>query len=795
MVDEVEIKNVGGRGVASEATLQVLIDAVRGRSGDQQSAARAEQRMRDLNNRALRENTGEQKSFSGTVKKTAGNLTDLSKELMLYNRRLGDFAGKLFGETSFITGLVRHGDRLVDQFRDLSSAGASFNNSIGDMITSSVNASMNLNDFLTMVQNNTQELARFGGTATLGAKMIGEFSRDVRLGIGQRFFEMGMTIESMNESMISYMTLETMRGRRSIRNDAETRASAANYIGELDQLAKLTGQQKDSLMSTQAALQTDAQVRNQLSRVERDRGAASMEQLRSIYTLQQTALPGFHDSLMDLSDGVAQSDMARVLQQNVKGLDSFMLRVSRGEVGMEEYTSYMATNVAPVMQKYTEGLDDATLQVMRGAGGFYSAMAEAADGSHEFTNFINMNSAAAKAEASRRGAITSYLGRFEQSLQSLRSFIMETFINSEFGKMLSGIMDDVAEDLTGTGTGAIPKMKDYITRSMGFLFGNDDRSGIVTKAFRWIADFIQSDEFQKAWTKLGEGVTAVGNYFGAMYEEWNSGKSLWEILVGEIGSFGSLISTSIKDLMGDEQLKADIVEAFTKVYDAISETLTEFWEGSRGQTLANKIGDYFEQIMLDIRNQLNSSWVTGLLVDNGNLREDNAASEQSAYSSGSMSIEEARAYEDRMRQRLERFEAAAAGDIGARVSTRMNGPQAEQAAQAVRDILNSNSYARGTSGFQNFGSGTPAMLHNTEAVVPRNTPAGEALSDFYKNQSSNSFSSGGGDQSEVVNKLSELNTNIVRLLRTTEQGVGYQERTAKGVRGMGTDIFKGAGAR
>jgi hypothetical protein len=790
MVDEVEIKNVGGpRGAASEATLQDLVAAVRRQSGDSSSAARSEQRLRDLNNRATRENTNEQGRLKKAVVGTTGTLKDLSKELLLYGDRLGDFASTLFGSNSVLTRLVQRGDKLVDQFRDLSSSGASFNNSIGDMISSSVSASMNLDDFLTMVQNNTQELARFGGTTTQGAKMIGEFSRDVRLGIGARFFEMGMTIESMNESMISYMTLETMRGRRSIRNDAQTRASAANYIGELDQLAKLTGQQKDALMSTQAALQTDAQVRNQLSRVEREQGAAQMENLRSIYTLQQTALPGFHDSLMDLSDGVAQSDMARVLQQNVVGLDRFMLRVSRGEVGMDEYTTYMANNVAPVMQKYTEGLDDATLQVMRGAGGFYSAMAEAADGSHEWTTLINMNTAAARAEADRRGAVTSYLGRFEQSLQALRSFIMETFINSEFGKMLSGIMDDVAEDLTGTGTGAVSIMKDYIVRSMGFLFGNNDRSGIVTKAFKWIADFIQSDEFQAGWTKLGEGIKAVGNYFGEMYEEWTSGTSLWDIFVGEIVSFGSLIAQSFRDLMGNDQLRSDVKEAFVDMFSFIGESFNAFWQGPVGLSIQTTIEGYF----LEIRDSI-LDWIQNLPFIGGQFETQAIQASQDNFMNNLEGRPETQSRSitghdiaNRIMELMMKQDAAL-GWFGRETdSSRMIGSQIES--------LQNYSYAKGTNGFENFGSGTPAMLHNTEAVVPRNTPAGEALSDFYKNQSSKSFSSGSGDQSEVVNKLSELNTNIVRLLRTTEQGVGYQEKTAKGVRGMGTDIFKGAGTR
>jgi len=638
-----------------------------------------------------------------------------------------------------------------------------------------------------MVQSNTQELARFGGTATNGAKMIGEFSRDVRLGIGQRFFEMGMTIESMNESMISYMSLETMRGRRSIRNDAQTRDAAANYINELDQLAKLTGQQRDALMETQAALQTDAQIRNQLARVQRAQGDAAMENLRSIYTLQQTAVPGFHDALLDLSDGVAQSDMARVLQQNVRGLDRFMLSVAQGNVTQEEYVSYMANNVEPVMRRYTEGLDDATLQVMRGAGGFYSAMAEAADGGHEWTRFANMNTQAGRAEQARRGAVTQYLARFEQSLQAVRSFIIDQFLRSDFAGDMAALFEDLQDGMTGA-NGIVPAMRNAITWAMDVLFSD---SGIVTRSFRWLSEFIRSDRFKGALTRLGEGFRAVGNYFSGMYDEWSSGTSLWDIFVGEIGSFGSLIAQSFRDLMDNEQLRTDIKDAFVGMFTHIGEAFNAFWQGPVGLSIQNTIEGYF----LEIRDHI-LSWIRDLPVIGGQFEvaaieasQDNFMSNlanRSPDQSRSMTGHEIATRISELMMQQE----SALGWFGRETdASRLIGRQ-------IQELQNysANSFATGTNGFQNFGSGTPAMLHNTEAVVPRHTPAGDALADFYQNQSSRSFS-GGGDQSEVVNKLNELNSNIVRLLRTTEVGVGYQQRTAKGVKGMGTDLFKGAGAR
>ena len=55
-------------------------------------------------------------------------------------------------------------------------------------------------------------------------------------------------------------------------------------------------------------------------------------------------------------------------------------------------------------------------------------------------------------------------------------------------------------------------------------------------------------------------------------------------------------------------------------------------------------------------------------------------------------------------------------------------------ANLQQDLAALPQYSEGTSGFANFGRGMPAMLHGIEAVVPRNTPAGEFLAaNFDKN--------------------------------------------------------------
>lgn len=789
-MDEVEIKNVGGRGVASEATLLLLIDAVRGTDGGDST----EERLRNLHNRALADSTREQRKHFKATTATIGAVGKFADKLLITGNRLGDFSNMLLGNGK-ITRFVNFVDKTVDQFRDLSSAGASFNNSLADMVRTSVDASMGLDEFVGMVKSNSEELARFGGSTTRGAKLIGEFSRDVRMGIGQRFFEMGMTMENVNEGLISFMTLETMRGRRNIRSDAATQAGAAEYIMQLDKLAKLTGKQRDALMESQAALQTDGQVRNQLARVEEQLGAAKAEELRAIYTLQDTALPGFHKSLMDLSDGVAQSDLGRALQNAVPGITQFMQRVGQGSVSQAEYVDYMANNVQPNLQRFARQMPDATLQVLRGMGGVQGAMAQMVDDTHELSSMINMNSAEAKAEQDRVDRVTGTLGKFEQALADLRSFIFSTFIDSAFATELGQIGTDLMDTFGSGAGGAFSTMRNTITDTMRYLFG---QTGIFTSGLRYVASYLKSDRFQGVLESVATTFGTVVKW-GKDFAENIGTDGLRSALLTELDSFGTMIAGAVTRLFENQELRDTISTAFISVSDYIIEKMTSIWEGDAVQGMLDSVQSFIENQIISVLDNLNSG-IIGLFISDRDLEDRQQRRQEDNFANGRMSDEAAAEFAAALIQERDRLQDT--NDNATRHQLRRSSERTER----IQDIDNLlPQLSNGTNGFENFGrSGTLAVLHNTEAVVPRNTEAGEMLAKFYENQKSTSSTSSGNqssafsasssdNQTGVIDKLNEVNSNIIRLLAATQQGVGVQERTRKSIRGLGSDMFKGAG--
>ena len=69
-----------------------------------------------------------------------------------------------------------------------------------------------------------------------------------------------------------------------------------------------------------------------------------------------------------------------------------------------------------------------------------------------------------------------------------------------------------------------------------------------------------------------------------------------------------------------------------------------------------------------------------------------------------------------------------------------------------------NQFRQGTGGFRNFGSGQPAMLHGTEAVVPLNSPEGRILQALYNSPADRVSGAAGGLGGNIV-----LNTPVTNV--------------------------------
>ena len=196
MAEETEIINVGGEGVASEATLQLLLRAMQNRGGgssDDESA-----KVQELYNKSQKDglkiidteadkrdkNTKEVKKGSSALKKFSKALSDaavsglfgvfssmknMSAELMFGGENLSDFAQHIpiiGGHLSMLTGMI---DDNLAAFRELSSVGARFGDGLNDIRAASAAAAMPLDEFVNLVSQNSMTMKMFGSDVASGA--------------------------------------------------------------------------------------------------------------------------------------------------------------------------------------------------------------------------------------------------------------------------------------------------------------------------------------------------------------------------------------------------------------------------------------------------------------------------------------------------------------------------------------------------------------------------------------------------------------------------------------------------
>jgi hypothetical protein len=99
-----------------------------------------------------------------------------------------------------------------------------------------------------IISQNSQILAVFQGNVMDGSRALAGVARGiVRTDLLGKFMNMGMSLESINEGIASYIGLQSRVGLAQNKTQAELTRGAAQYLEEMDGLTKLTGIQRKEL--------------------------------------------------------------------------------------------------------------------------------------------------------------------------------------------------------------------------------------------------------------------------------------------------------------------------------------------------------------------------------------------------------------------------------------------------------------------------------------------------------------------------------------------------------------------
>lgn len=464
MAEEVDIGNVGGKGVASEETLASLVRAVEFMAKKAGYDAKAEAaKVQKLHNAAVKAGTKATKDsvdvidlFNDEVKEATdrvsamgrgfnvlvaglsgivGSLSNFGEELLGSSTELESFAKHIplvGGIMGTLAGIL---DDTVDSFRNMTNAGIDFGGSIFEVRRMAAQSGLSLETFQQVVTSNSEALALFGGGARGGARAFANVSKIVQGQFGQGLSNLGFTMEQTAEYTADYLDLQRRLGRNQRMSDAQLAQGTSDYILMLDKLSKITGKQRDQIQASLQNQREDAVIAALLSTLD----AAGREALSGVLTITESMGPEFNSAISDMvaTGGVPMSEFGKALIVANPALGSLSRGLAQGTVTQAEFMAGLRTAADDAMNMSDEQVRTYT-RLARAQQGESSERALAILTLRQFTEIgEGANDALdAQREAANRGE--HGILDFARRITDLRNIIVGTMIDSG----VFGILED-----------------------------------------------------------------------------------------------------------------------------------------------------------------------------------------------------------------------------------------------------------------------------------------------------------------------------------------------------------------
>ena len=508
MADEIEIVNVGNGGtVASEETLAKLVASVDklalsvGKSSQgakvqelyNASVAKGTTTTKDntsskkINTDALKDNTSKVKlssialdAFKTAIGQLAGSTVGLANEFFRGGDGVQDFAKHIPVAGAYLGSLTGFLDDSIGTFRSLSSTGASFGNSINAMLGTAAQLELNLGELSTLVSSNASSIRLLGGTVTEGVTRFTNINKAIKAsGDFSALKNMGFTIEEVNEGIADYTALQSRLGRLQGQDAKTIAAGSANYLEQLDRLAKVTGKSREELEASMQAQAADAGFRA----LQNSLVGEAADNFRSSMALIDTLPADVATGLKDLADGIPQTEEGIALL-NTAGpeIRDAMMAVADG-ADPQVIIDAMA-QAGGDMEKFAglEGKERAAfIESLRQSNPTMAGILDAA------TKMQELGSAdidAAAKEQKARDELTSTLATFDDRMKKIRGALASALLDSgvldliatgleAFANLISGFGEGLTEVVDAFNNGTwLDGIVTALTNSIGGLFNN-----------------------------------------------------------------------------------------------------------------------------------------------------------------------------------------------------------------------------------------------------------------------------------------------------------------------------------
>lgn len=180
-------------------------------------------------------------------------------------------------------------EKMVNAFQSASGSGASFGGRLQNLTNAAAGAGMTVNEYTKFVRSSGDAFRLLGGNVEAGRKRFESLSKEMRTsGMMTQLNALGFTSAEVNEGMSRYTKILGRTGRLQGMSTQQLAQRSANYMKEIDKLAKATGQEREQIEENQAKLLMDAQFQAKVASL----GVDQADALRNTITGLPQGLQG-----------------------------------------------------------------------------------------------------------------------------------------------------------------------------------------------------------------------------------------------------------------------------------------------------------------------------------------------------------------------------------------------------------------------------------------------------------------------------------------------------------------------
>jgi len=476
-----DIQNQAKKQKASaEQEAKIARDKIREARQDIATNVKNKKLRQELNN-ALEDQIDNYEDLKKKQSKQLEQLGKLGDSFVGLGKAAFEGSGSISAFTDNIKGLGFLGRRLdtnVETFRQLSQSGANFGQSIVELRTAAAAAALPLDDFASLVANNSSNLAALFGSTTEGAKRIAELGRITReVGI-DRLAPLGFTVDELNETLLLNLDSQRRTGILNTLTDDQRRDSAISFAEQLDRLAKLTGQQRDELRAQIEQQKSNERFQAALQRQTDETRQRLQAFAGTVAGISPELATGFQDLIANA--GVPVTEAALEVVQNVPQAGAVIKDLISGVTTSEQALVRLRDISAASVDRFNKATVTGQVEFLRLQGGFI-----------ELGRRITDNGKVLEEQNRSATSLVRNLTTFEDATKVLSSQFqgIETALLQSFGPALGGLVGTLKASF-GAGGAIATALAQMPIVSAGlliaglggkFLFSKAIQIGIIAK--------------------------------------------------------------------------------------------------------------------------------------------------------------------------------------------------------------------------------------------------------------------------------------------------------------------------